>query len=190
MTIMQRVRVQWSGTGVVGGGLSTFYTIGSAGDLTSALATLFGTLKSQIPPSVTILIPGSGETLESSDGVLAGAWTAVPPAAIVGTGQSEFAGGVGGRIVWSTAGITRGRRVRGSTYLVPLHNSAYDTNGSLSAAIMAGFPTPINNFVADLTPDLVIWSRPSGPGATDGVAHPVVAGAIADATSWLRTRRT
>jgi hypothetical protein len=182
--------VTWDGTGVVGGGLSTFYTVGSAGAMTSALKTLFEVLKSQIPPSVSINIPAGGETINSTDGVLMGAWTATPVTVVVGTGNGPFAGGVGGRIVWQTAGITRGRRVRGSTYLVPLHHAAYDTNGSMSDAIMAGFPTPISAFVTALSPDFVIWSRPSAAGATDGAAHPVLSGAIDDATSWLRTRRT
>ena len=51
-----------------------------------------------------------------------------------GSGQGGFAAGVGARVVWETGAVRNGRRVRGSTFVVPIWSSAYETNGTLHTA--------------------------------------------------------
>lgn len=191
MATLSRVRIGWIGSAVVGGGVSTFYSSNSdPSAFIAALRTFFGSFNGLFPAAVELTYPSAGETIESTTGQVNGVWTSTSLANTVGAGGSAHAAGVGCRIRWETGAITRGRRVRGSTFLVPIVGSLYATDGTIDNASLALVQGAIPTLIAADGGSMRIYSRPSATGGTDGAAHPVTSGVAVDKVSWLRTRRT
>jgi len=192
MTDLARIRMVWSGTGVVGGGVSTFYCSSSTVAPTlSALSTLMNSTLGSLPPAVNLNIQTSGEILNDVSGAVVGAWSETPAIATkVGSAPPSYAAGVGARIIWNSADVYRRRRVRGSTYIVPFSTNQYSTDGTIADSWISAFNTALGVYVNALAPNIFIWSRPTSATANDGKAHPITAATVAVKVSWLRTRRT
>lgn len=191
MATLSRVRIAWVGTTSVGPGVSTFYSSNSdPAAFITALRTWFGAFNGLFPLGTVIKFPSAGETIESTDGAINGAWTMTPLADLTGVGGATYAAGVGLRVSWNTAGITRRRRVRGSTFLVPIASSLYQNNGTIDDASLALVNGAIPALIAADGGSMRVYSRPSAVGATDGAAHAVLSGNAPDKVSWLRSRRT
>ena len=195
MTTLRRVRVTISGLKVVGAGVATFYTAGDASALTSALRDFYSTIATTTPSGVSFDFPMSGEELDSATGNLLGTWTGPARATVTGTNAGTFTLGVGGRVTWLTAGTVRNRRVRGTTYLVPLAHGAYDTSGLLTPDTASYFEGAAAALSSVSGAALDIWSRPipatvGGPPAAAGQANEVTGVLVSRQVSWLRTRRT
>jgi len=107
---------------------------------------------------------------------------------VIGTDPTGWVEGVGARIKWQTSGIRGGRRVRGSTFLVPLGVQHFDSAGKIDAAAVSLADVEAAAFVSATTPNLRIWSRPNG--GPNGQSNEVTGGAMPDQVSWLRSRRT
>lgn len=188
MTAINRFRVQWTGSAVVGPSLSTFYFSGSAVGKPAALVTFFTAIAGMVAPGVTWTIPGTGDVLEDSTGALTGSWTAAGGGSVVSSGTGVFAQGVGVRAVWQTANVHKGRRVKGTTFIVPLSAAQYQADGTIVNATLTNLLAAQNALIAATTPDFRIWSRPDANGA---FALSSVTGALApDTVSTLRSRRT
>jgi len=186
---MQRLRVEWSGPAVVGSGISTFYGDEGAGSLDPAeFVTFFDTIKNVIAPGVVWTVPNGGDQLNETTGELAGTWSGSGGGTVGSTGSGNFAVGVGARVAWGTGGIVNGRRVRGSTFLVPIAANSYDAQGTISSGSLSSIQTAADGLISGLTGALVIWSRPV-PGRA-GSMHEVLSAAAPDRVSWLRSRRT
>lgn len=170
-------------------GLSVFYSsTPNAVTAVAALTTFFNAIKGLFPGAVTWDLPSSGDTFEDTDGSLSGIWTGATGGQITATGaNTAYAAGVGGRVQWHTTAVIGRRRVRGSTFLVPLLGSQYDTNGTLSASCMGTLTSAVNALVT--ADQLMVWHRPS-PGGSDGAMIDVVSGIVPDKVSTLRSRRT
>ena len=186
---IQRLRVSWSGTGVTGPGVTTFYGVA---DGTMAIqvgaAEFFSALDGLIPVGTTLTIPGGGDLLDEATGELEGTWGSAPTTTINCAGSGNWAAGVGARVAWETGTVRGGRRVRGSTFVVPLTVNSYESNGSLSTTAMGGLNTAVDRMMTQAAANLVVWSRPR-PGLA-GAAVPVSRGVVPDRVSWLRSRRT
>jgi hypothetical protein len=148
-------------------------------------------LEVYLPGPVTITLPSVLEEIDTGTGELIGEIPFVPGTVIDGSGSSVFASSTGACINWNTVGIVNGRRLRGRTFLVPLHGSAFDISGTLvdttrTAIVAAG------NALADasvgLGIDLAVWHRPS-PGGSDGIAAGVTGCTVNDRGAVLRSRR-
>jgi len=190
MAAISRIRVAWNGSPVTGGGVSTFYTEGDPLQLQLACKTFFaGTLLSACPVGITFSVPANGETLESTNGQLIDGWAEGTAQTTSATGSSGFAAGVGTRIVWNTGRVIGGRRVRGSTFLVPLVTSMYDSDGTIVNAVRTNLETAAQAIVVALGDDLVVWSR-NTKGAADGEISTISSASVPDKVSWLRSRRT
>jgi len=198
MTSVNRIRIGWTGAPVTGGGVSTFYTVG--GDVsvfTAALKTFFGSFNALFPSGLTIVYPPGGETLDELSGEVIGTWSMTPLSPTAGAGALQYAAGVGMRVRWNTAAITRGRRVRGSTYLVPIGNLLYGSDGTIDNASLALVQGACATLIASDGGSMRVYSRPvtiEKPAGTftdyPGSAHPVLSGTAVDQVSWLRSRRT
>ena len=187
MTDMNRVRVALSGTAIAGPGVATFYGIGSAPTLVNALQALYNTLKGFMPITTHIVVPTEGEIVDSDTGATTGIWTGGVTAGLDGGDTGGFAKGVVARIVWGTAGITHNRHVKGSTFVVPLAGSAYDSDGTISNTNRGSMQTAIDTFHTATTGVHVIWTRPSS--TTSGVPHDVTSATMSDVVTTLRSRR-
>lgn len=186
---MKRHRVSWSGTPVTGPGLSTFYeapssAVGGADDIQA----FFEAIKAYVPTGVQWTIPSNGDLIESTTGALAGSWSDPGTGGTVtATGLGQFANGVGTRIVWNTDGLFHDRRVKGSTFIVPLVVSAYEGAGNITSGALAALQAAADGLVAAM-PDMKIWSNPRG--GVDGEVSQVLSATVPDRVSWLRSRRT
>lgn len=190
MANISRIRCAISGAAVVGPGVSTFYVRDSIQVLDSADFTAFwDACKAFFPTSWTVTIPGSGDTINDATGELTGTWGSTGGAQVTGTSTDQFVLGVGCRIRWSTNGIFQGRRVRGSTFMVPLPATKYAGAGAIGSDVITAFNSAASGLIAATSNALVIWSRPTTPGGSNGTSNVVTSGTTPDAVSWLRSRR-
>ncbi len=116
-----------------------------------------------------------------------GVWSAGTAGVVIASGVPEHAKGVGCRVVWDTAGITGTRRVRGSTYLVPLCVNQYDPSGTILDAAWLAFATAADVFRTAVG-DLVVLTKKTDEHS--GTSHPVTGVRVPDRVSWLTSRRT
>lgn len=189
MADLKRVRVTWSGSAVVGPGVSTFYFASAATGFPAKLQTFFQAIKSSFPVTATITVPNTGDVINEATGALSGVWTDSGGSTTVGTGAFPYPAGVGIRVRWVTGGVRHGRRVVGSTFLVPVVNPAYDTDGTIIPATLTTIGTAVNAFVTSAAGDQHIWSKPTPPGGSDGTSSSVLAGFVPDMVTSLRSRR-
>ena len=187
MATLNRLRVDWGGTVVVGPGLSTFYFTGSMAGVPAAVVALYTALITYAPSGLQWTIPSSGDTIEDSTGALTGGWTASGGSTVNATGSGAWAAGAGARIVWGTGSVFRGRRVKGATFFCPVTTGTYDTAGTLLNSFVTAANTAAANFVSATTPNFKIYSRPHLDGTY--ATSQVTSGSVPDKVSWLRSRR-
>lgn len=191
MTAILRMRCEWGGSGVTGPGLTTFYFDQAGSGFPADVRTFFEAIKANIPSNTTITVPNGGDIIEDTTGVLSGSWSEPSGGGITtGTFAGDYAQGVGVRIVWSTGGIYRGRRVKGSTFIVPIGSALFGASGQLDPATQAIFAAAASAFVTSGSQPL-IYSRASDVApATAGESNAVTAATVPSTVSWLRSRRT
>lgn len=178
-----------SGTGVVGGGLSTFYTsTGDEDSMLSALEDLYTVVAASSPDNVTFSFPNTGVTINDANGDVNGAWTGtVSITPFSGAATSGFQMGVGARIRWTTSAFRNGRHVVGTTFCCPLASSAYTTDGFLASANAAALDAAAE--AAIVAAPFYILSRPSTALPT-GASSIVIGSQVPLQVTWLRSRRT
>lgn len=177
---------------MTGGGVSTFYTSNLApGTFNAAVRAFFQNANGLLPQGTTIIPPAVGELIDVDTGEVSGTWSQpTPPAPVNGVDLIDYAQGVGCRVALLTGGITRGRRVRGSTFIVPIGSGFFNTGGNVDSTVVISLQTAANTLIAADSASMRIYSRPQVGASTGGVSHPVT-GAFADGrATWLRSRRT
>lgn len=192
MPDIERIEVTWTGN-VTGDGISVFYAPAGTTTAPAAIKAFFTTLAGWMPTGMAWDIPVTGDTIDDGTGELTGVWAHAGGGTVSSSGGTAArAQGVGMRIKWFTGGIVHGRRVQGSTFIVPLMTTAYETDGTLTSAVTGNAVSALNTLIS--ATDTVIWSRPfsgsTGNPARAGSSHTVIAGTVPDKVSWLRSRRT
>ena len=148
----------------------------------ASLSTMLGTGGSlTVQPEVNWYNEATGELIDV---------TAVSPAP---GAHVSAAGGpwgpipTGAVISWKTAGINRAHKVYGRTYCVPLSAAAYQSDGTLTAAVVSGITGFAATLAGDADATLGVWSRPvAGVG---GAWFPVTTWRVPDMAAVLRSRR-
>jgi hypothetical protein len=189
MANIARIRVTWSGTPVVGPGISTFYLAGAVtAGWPAALVTLFTALRNFVPNGVTWTIPGTVDLIEVTNGVLMGANSPGGGGAVASNGGAvDFKPGVGIRMRWLTAGVVAGRRVNGTTFLVP-STSQEIPNGVVQSTTVTSIQNAMNTYLGGAYDDPSVYSRPA-PSRL-GSIHPIQTALVPQSLTWVRTRRT
>lgn len=191
MASIARVRAEWGGSGLDGPGVSTFYTANlSPATYVTAVRAFFNNIVSVFPTDIDITVRGDGELIDDATGALSGSWSMTPPAVVTGTNTADYARGVGTRIKWLTGGVTGNRRVRGSTFIVPMTVDSYNTSGALDSAVLSMLQSAATALAAADSGSMVIWTRPSGDPPSGGASHAVTGSTVPNSVSWLRSRRT
>jgi hypothetical protein len=198
MTNLARLRVTLSGSAVVGPSVLTLYQDAAHVGLPAATLTWLNAIKANFPPSLTFTVPDGGDTILDTNGSLIGTWSDGGGGTVVGTGVGGFLIGTGARVRWGTAGIVGGRRVVGTTFLVPLQGTDFDSSGRLAAASRTALQTPTSAFLTAMGGALMIWSRPKAAQplhvpplpARSGSSHAAVSATIPFEPTTLRSRRT
>lgn len=188
MANLARVRIEWSGAGVVGPGLSTLYFDEAETGFSADLVTFFSAIANRFPSSVSIAVPSSGDLIDVQDGSLTGTWQGETGGVVNGSGANGYVEGAGCAIEWSTAGIRGGRRVLGRTFLCPLDNGSWSTTGKVGAAALSALNSALGTYLGAGNTQMV-WSRPSQANGA-GIASEVTSAVIPSDVAWLRSRRT
>lgn len=120
------------------------------------------------------------------------------PPAILGASAAttNYAGGVGGRILWRTGVVIDGRKVVGRTFVVPLVGAA-GTDGLIFTGLVTSVGLKTAAYVAQPSARPVVWHKrftaPIEPGEppvyAGGNAVPINSGALQRTVSSLRSRR-
>lgn len=184
MTTLNRIRVEWQGTPVVGPGITTFYTVGASSSLPASVKAFFLAVKATFPSGITWTIPNTGDTIDTDHGTINGVWTGSGGGTQVsgGTG-TQWAAGAGGRITWATNGIYRGRRVVGTTYMVPLVLDYWNTGNGTVSSVATGNWSSAAAALISAEPGLSIYSREVFADPTH-LPHPIV-GSLGQASTVL-----
>lgn len=193
-----RLRVDLTGAGVVGPAVQTWYADSLTGlGMNAAVKTLLTSLANNFPDDLTFTIPNTGDTIDSGSGALTGTWSAAGGGTVTGTDAGAFALGSGYRIRWLTSGIVGGRRVRGTTFMVPCAGLMFSTSGRLVAASVTSINTAVSTFTGTMSGKFYVWSRPVPAHIKGGVTIPYRAGVASLVNGWnvptlptgLRSRR-
>lgn len=196
MTTLARVRVALSGSTITGPGLMTFYFDPASSAYYTSLDAFVTSIKDVFAGGTTLTVPNSADLILAETGEITGSTSRGTTTTVTSAGNTMGAQAVGARLLWRTGGIVHGRRVRGTTFVVPVPGDSYNSNGTLKAAPVTTLQSAANALVAAGSGQMRIWSRPvSAADATatvpqrDGSAHAVTSGTVAPSTSWLRSRR-
>lgn len=188
MANLCRVRVGWTGTPLVGAGLSTFYFDEAHSGFNADVRAFFDSFKLQVPTGVTWSFPSSGDIIDDTDGSIVGSWSDPTGGALTSTGSGSFALGVGVSVTWRTSGLTGNRRVLGRTFLAPILSAQFEGANAIVEAFRSSLQVAANTLVTDSAGAMRIWTQPTA--TTIGKSSPVTSADVKDAVSWLRSRRT
>jgi len=172
----------------VGSGVSTFYFDEAHSGWVADLQAFWVALAARVPSVVTFTTLNTGDIIDEDTGDLVGTWTDGATSTVNSSGSGVYAAGVGVRGRWPTSGIKNGRRVRGSTFIVPLVGSAFQSDGTIDGTVWTSISTAFGNLYTAGAGYQYVWSRPvAGAG---GQANLVIGTDVPDKVSWLRSRRT
>jgi hypothetical protein len=148
-------------------------------------------VKSLLPIEAALQVQSDVEVIEETTGEMQNVFNVTAPAIVQGTAPSApYSAASGAVITWRTAGVRNGRRVRGRTFLVPLANSAYQSDGTLAAAAISSLTTNMQTFLSPSgSANFGVYARPSTKGATDGIFHQASGFSVPDKVAVLRSRR-
>lgn len=199
MATMLKVKAKWTGFTGAPGYSNFFFRDFSSTEPTDTEADLaadrieafFSAVKEFFPPTLQIAVQSDADVIEETTGELVTSLNAGTRVPVTGTGAAVGYSAASGIVVtWRTAGVRNGRRVRGRTFLVPCVPVAYAADGTLATGTITTVSTAATALRnAAGTPDLGVWARPTGPGATDGSWHAVNAHTVPDLAAVLRSRR-
>lgn len=199
---MFRVTTQFSGTYVVGGGVTRTYFMPSSGaesDAAGAMTAFWAAVKSCIHTSTTIAVLPVVETIDPTNGEITAA-TAVTGSSTTGTDDGNaLPPQTQGILQLRTGGYVDGREVRGRIYIPALTVSGW-RDGNWVSTKRAIIETAAATLLAGGTSDwqLVVWQRerladpdhePNPITHRDGSVHAVSALVLAQKTAVLRSRR-
>lgn len=164
-----------------------------ASDLITKCNAFVTSVKAYLPNVVSVQVMNEIEIINEADGNLIGVISSTVNAAQFGTAAATagWAAAAGAVITWNTPGVRNGRRIRGRTFIVPLSTEAWDVDGTMKSVPLGGLNSAATALrTANGINQLLVWSRPSGPGAADGIAYEALSHRIPDFSAILRSRRS
>ncbi len=202
---LMRVKARWTIPGA-GTAFSVFHfgtgpddaaSDQEASNATGAVQTFFNAVKAYIPSQVAIDVMTDVEVIEIATGNLQGVVSAAAQTQIIGgaTSTQPWSAPSGACITWTTGSLrtlsSKPRRVRGRTFLVPLTSTAYENNGTLSAACLTALNTAATGLRGNFNgQEFRVYGRPGKGGAPAGMDAVVTGHRITDQSAVLRSRRS
>lgn len=198
MASIARVTLNWTGGIGLPGFTVLHFRNSTPGVLSQAVVdnavskvdAMITAIKPEVPSGVTLATNGTVLEIDDTNGQLTAFWTGTPAAGQAGTGASTYSAPSGAVINWKTSAVRNGRLLRGRSFLVPLDTGAFDAQGNIASASL----TVLQNAAAAVRAAsgdarLVIFGRPTAPGATDGVSAEVTSSNVPDLAAILTSRR-
>ena len=198
MAGMVKVVALW--TGWAGGpGYSNFYfspdAIQNATHVTNVQARVkafFSAFTLCLPTGLSIQVQQDSQIVASATGAIVDTISATSlQAAVAGAGAANFSAISGACVIWKTGITVHSHQLKGKTFLVPLTNGAYDTDGTILASRLTELRTAATALAAagafPVEEQLVVWHRPvAGAG---GSASTTVSSSVNDRVAYLKSRR-
>lgn len=192
---LARVNVTWSNFPGAPGLSTLFLENPPTQAQIDSVRTFFNAFNALVPSGLTTQVPSTGDVINEVDGKIVDSWTVgTTPLPSAGIGTGSYAGNAGAVVNWLATGIVNGRRVRGRTFLVPLVQTAYDTQGSLASASITLISNAAQAYIAGADFAGRVWARPyvdpkgvnpSRPGSS----HQITKSRVPDLAVSLRSRR-
>lgn len=194
------IRTDWSGTtggpGLTQLAINTFIPVAPAAaqDWVDAVRVFWDTIKTYLPNELTLTVLPQVDAYVTETGDLdSTVVAATPPLPVLGGGTGTYAGGSGIKVTWETNQIAFGKRVRGSTFIVPATSGAFTVNGQVSGTVQTAVNAAAAALIAAIDEpavDLTVWSRPkTTPVVRAGFATDIVQGICSSKSAILRSRR-
>lgn len=111
------------------------------------------------------------------------------PGVVTGSSAVVYAGGVGAVVNWTTGAFHLGRKVRGRTFLVPLTSAAFQTDGTLAAAVQSSIQSNGALFAASTPTPVILSQKPASGGGVSSVVALITGATVPDRSAVLRSRR-
>lgn len=185
-----RVRAEWNGFSGAPG-LSTFVfrtDSGSAESNANLVRESFQLISGVLKNGWTVQVLPEVQEFDPATGDLTGIQIIDTPDPVLGSSPGQqFAAGVGARVRWLTDAIVNGRRLYGSTYIVPMTSNWYDGDGTIAAealTVLQAFASNLEGGGGVADDEFAVWSP------TGGIVADVTGYIVPDRVSWLRSRRT
>lgn len=202
MAAIWQVTWEWSGQQGLPGYTNLFYD-GGVPDATGALAAatksrlLWAGLPTCTPSGVVLSLVTDVRLLEETDGTLLDIFTVSGISSVTGTGGASGAGVAGGCIDWLTSTVHGTRRMQGRTFLVPLANGSYDSNGTLNGPTLTTIATAAEAMRTATGPTFGVWGRPRAADpdhvppitARAGLFGAAISSRVPDKSVYLSSRR-
>lgn len=193
--MVYRYNVEWSIPNA-GPSISVFH-FGHVGQQSpkvavDALREAIFAVRSYIPDEVTATFPPGYSELNNQTGQIVDFGSITPPATVTGGYTGTWAGGSGIRLVWDTNVVARGRRVRGTTFLVPMGQNAFTNSGVVAPAAITAFNTAFGTYLTTAGASVtrpMIYSRPLPGEPGSGNASHIVAVNTSVRAATLRKRK-
>ena len=203
---MQRTRVIWEGFPGAPGYTNLWARVTSVEDHdpevhAEEVSNYFEAIGSLFPLAVSLRISAEMPYIDDVDGEMVGLGLldedlTIPLPGTTGR-QQEYSAPSGAVVHWNTLAVREGRRVRGSTFLVPLSRQAYEDDGTLTSQTLTMLRAASTFYVETTDSVPVVWSRPreaitSGPNqrpARPGASYEITAAEVPDMAAVLRSRR-
>lgn len=193
MALIQRTRVIWTGFTGSPGYTNLYARFGGPGNEDPTLhaedvATLFTALRERMPRPVNVAIDQEVGIFDDETGDLEEFLLLPVAPPIEGNGTlGPYSAPSGAAIEWRTGATVGNRRLVGRTFVVPLSQTSYDSDGTLTQAAHAALQLAANNYADESVSAPVVWSRPR-PGRP-GVSATINAARVRDSVAVLRSRR-
>lgn len=198
MAHLARVKVNWTGIPSGPGFTNLYFRNTTPGIINQTVVnqavsktdTWLSTFTTGINNTISFVVDPTVDVIDDTNGALQGFFAATPTATRVGTQTANYSAASGVCINWSTNAVRNARRMRGRTFIVPLGNNCYAPDGTLDTTRLGNFRADAATFRTPGTDAaLVIWGRPTGPAATDGVSAEVTSSSVSDKVAVLTSRR-
>lgn len=188
-----RVQVRW--TGFSGApGYTALHFAGGGGLITDAqqVAERVDSALAQLSPVVAAGVDFAVDTevarLDSDSGEMLEVLGVTGMSGRTGSATGPYSAASGAVINWRTNDVRFGRRIRGRSFIVPLGNTAYDSQGTLAGPTLASLGSFASEIVGgDFDSEFGVWSRPKD--GTGGVFATVTSYNVPDMAAVLRSRR-
>lgn len=198
MADLARVTILWTGFIGAPGFTNLYFRNATPGIIDQAVVdnavakvdSFIGSLINRLPPSVTVATDATVEVIDDTNGELQSFMQATVLAPRNGSGTGNYSAAAGAVMNWYTSTVRNGRRIRGRSFMVPLAGSALASDGTLDSTQLTGLRAMADGLrAASGASRLVVWGRPTSPGATDGVSAEVTSSTVPDKTAVLTSRR-
>lgn len=160
-----------------------------------ATDTFAASLIGNMPPVVTLHVPGEVYVVDVATGIVSTAFSELPGFGYhVGSGPANYAAPVGAVLDLITSTFREGRRMKGRIFVVPLCAAVYNNQGALYANTQSALSAAVGALASDPA-NLLVYGRPgtkprkNRPPLGAGVAARVSAVHVPSETVVLRSRR-